>query len=86
MGGEPTFGTTLPTAGRAKRAVRLVRVGYETLSQTGAELLFEVFSQRYERGSVGSIRRPQSIELTCEGCAQGVAIGFRQPVRHLMKQ
>jgi DNA replication protein DnaC len=26
-------------------------LGYEPLSQTGAELLFEVFSQRYERGS-----------------------------------
>src|SRR5437763_12356214 len=25
--------------------------GYVPLSQTGAELLFEVFSQRYERGS-----------------------------------
>ena len=27
-------------------------LGYEPLSQAGAELLFEVFSQRYERGSV----------------------------------
>jgi DNA replication protein DnaC len=27
------------------------RAGYVPLSQTGAELLFEVFSQRYERGS-----------------------------------
>ena len=26
-------------------------LGYVQLSQTGAELLFEVFSQRYERGS-----------------------------------
>jgi DNA replication protein DnaC len=26
-------------------------LGYMPLSQTGAELLFEVFSQRYERGS-----------------------------------
>ena len=26
-------------------------LGYVPLSQTGAELLFEVFSQRYERGS-----------------------------------
>ncbi len=25
--------------------------GYVPLSQTGAELLFEIFSQRYERGS-----------------------------------
>jgi hypothetical protein len=28
--------------------------GYVPLSQTGAELLFELFSQRYERGSVTS--------------------------------
>jgi len=27
-------------------------LGYVPLSQTGAELLFEVFSQRYERGSI----------------------------------
>jgi DNA replication protein DnaC len=27
-------------------------LGYVPLSPTGAELLFEVFSQRYERGSV----------------------------------
>jgi DNA replication protein DnaC len=27
-------------------------LGYVPLSKTGAELLFEVFSQRYERGSV----------------------------------
>lgn len=36
------------------QAVRLLTVdelGYVPLSQTGAELLFEVFSQRYERGS-----------------------------------
>jgi DNA replication protein DnaC len=36
------------------QAVRLLIVdelGYVPLSQTGAELLFEVFSQRYERGS-----------------------------------
>ena len=26
-------------------------LGYVPLSQTGAELLFEVFSQRYERGA-----------------------------------
>src|SRR5437762_9001188 len=29
----------------------LDELGYVPLSQTGAELLFEVFSQRYERGS-----------------------------------
>ena len=35
-------------------------LGYVPLSQTGAELLFEVFSQRYERGStiVTSVARP----------------------------
>ena len=27
-------------------------LGFVSLSKTGAELLFEVFSQRYERGSV----------------------------------
>ncbi len=27
-------------------------LGYVPLSKTGAELLFEVFSQRYERGSI----------------------------------
>ncbi len=27
-------------------------LGYEPLSPTGVELLFEVFSQRYERGSM----------------------------------
>jgi DNA replication protein DnaC len=30
----------------------LDELGYVPLSPTGAELLFEVFSQRYERGSV----------------------------------
>ena len=37
-----------------KQAVKLLIVdelGYVPLSPTGAELLFEVFSQRYERGS-----------------------------------
>jgi DNA replication protein DnaC len=50
-------------AGDEKRLLRLQRqlagyklliideLGYVPLSQTGAELLFEVFSQRYERGS-----------------------------------
>ena len=31
-------------------------LGYVPLSQTGAELLFEVFSQRYERGSTSSLQ------------------------------
>ena len=51
-------------AGDEKRLLRLQRqlaacklliideLGYVPLSPTGAELLFEVFSQRYERGSV----------------------------------
>jgi DNA replication protein DnaC len=51
-------------AGAEKRLLRLQRqlaactlliideLGYVPLSPTGAELLFEVFSQRYERGSV----------------------------------
>ena len=30
----------------------LHKLGFVPLSKTGAELLFEVFSQRYERGSV----------------------------------
>ena len=39
---------------RELQAVKLLIVdelGYVPLSPTGAELLFEVFSQRYERGS-----------------------------------
>ena len=39
---------------RELQAVKLLVVdelGYVPLSPTGAELLFEVFSQRYERGS-----------------------------------
>ena len=39
---------------RELAAVKLLIVdelGYVPLSQTGAELLFEIFSQRYERGS-----------------------------------
>ena len=35
--------------------------GFVPLSKTGAELLFEVFSQRYERGSV---RSPQTCPST----------------------
>jgi hypothetical protein len=30
-------------------------LGYVPLSTTGAELLFEVFSQRYERGPISSL-------------------------------
>jgi hypothetical protein len=35
---------------KVRHAVRIEGFGYVPLSQTGAELLFEVFSQRYERG------------------------------------
>ena len=41
-------------------SVRLLIVdelGYVPLSQIGAELLFEVFSQRYERGATSAARR-----------------------------
>ena len=34
------------------RLVIIDELGFVPLSKTGAELLFEVFSQRYERGSV----------------------------------
>ena len=30
--------------------------GFVPLSKTGAELLFEVFSQRYERGSIAAVQ------------------------------
>ena len=33
-------------------------LGFVPLSRTGAELLFEVFSQRYERGSVNGDHQP----------------------------
>jgi DNA replication protein DnaC len=36
----------------AYRLLIIDELGYVPLSSTGAELLFEVFSQRYERGSV----------------------------------
>jgi DNA replication protein DnaC len=45
---------------RDLQAVQLLifdELGYVPLSPTGAELLFEVFSQRYERGSTISSRR-----------------------------
>ena len=32
-------------------------LGFVPLSRTGAELLFEVFSQRYERGSILVVER-----------------------------
>jgi hypothetical protein len=35
-----------------REAARRFGLGYVPLSPTGAELLFEVFSQRYERGSI----------------------------------
>jgi len=36
---------------RLQRQLAGYKLGYVPLSQTGAELLFDVFSQRYERGS-----------------------------------
>ncbi len=36
---------------KALKLLIIDELGYVPLSQTGAELLFEVFSQRYERGS-----------------------------------
>ena len=35
----------------ANKLLVIDELGYVPLSQTGAKLLFEVFSQRYERGS-----------------------------------
>ena len=43
MTGEPRWGVV---------PVTIDELGFVPLSPTGAELLFEVFSQRYERGSV----------------------------------
>ena len=60
---EPQTNILTTQARDEKRLLRLQRqlagyklliideLGYVPLSQTGAELLFEVFSQRYERGS-----------------------------------
>ena len=36
----------------ADKLLIIDELGYVPLSPTGAELLFEVFSQRYERGSI----------------------------------
>ena len=43
MTGEPRWGVV---------PVTIDELGFVPLSPTGAELLFEVFSQRYERGSI----------------------------------
>jgi IstB-like ATP binding protein len=40
-------------------------LGYVPLSQTGAELLFEVFSQRYERGATIVPLRTLSARCCC---------------------
>ena len=40
-----------PGHAQADKLLIIDELGYVPLSQTGAELLFEVFSQRYERGS-----------------------------------
>lgn len=50
----PLLALARPQLQRELQAVKLLIVdelGYVPLSPTGAELLFEVFSQRYERGS-----------------------------------
>ncbi len=39
-----------PAAPRS--VLRVDELGFVPLSKTGAELLFEIFSQRYERGSI----------------------------------
>ena len=43
---------TAPNSATHKRLLIIDELGFVPLSTTGAELLFEVFSQRYERGSV----------------------------------
>ena len=40
-------------------------LGYVPLSQTGSEILFEVFSQRYERGSTIVVSNLPFDEWTC---------------------
>ena len=55
----------------AYRLLIIDELGYVPLSPTGAELLFEVFSQRYERGSV---------IVTCRGRSK-----FRPLRRHRMQ-
>ena len=39
---------------------RTRELGYVPLSKTGAELLFEIFSQRYEQASTLSCRIPEA--------------------------
>jgi len=51
---KPKLGPLLPVIDSILQATKLLIIddlGYVPLSVTGAELLFEVFSQRYERGS-----------------------------------
>jgi hypothetical protein len=43
---------------KSTRGVDFPTNGYVPLSQTGAELLFDIFSQRYERGTVLGLTRP----------------------------
>ncbi len=52
--GVGTFVLIRPTQTFYERIKLLIidDLGFVPLSKTGAELLFEVFSQRYERGSV----------------------------------
>ena len=53
-GGPGTTAACSPCSGNcpALRLLIIDELGFVPLSTTGAELLFEVFSQRYERGSV----------------------------------
>ena len=41
----------MPRFSRSYKLLVIDELGYVPLSQTDAELLFELFSQRYERGS-----------------------------------
>jgi DNA replication protein DnaC len=42
----------IPVQRAGYKLVIVDELGYVPLSPTGAELLFEIFSQRYERGSI----------------------------------
>jgi DNA replication protein DnaC len=54
----------LQTQFAAHKLLIIDELGYVPLSPTGAELLFEVFSQRYERGSILVTSNPPFEEWT----------------------
>ena len=54
-------------------------LGYEPLSPTGVELLFEVYSQRYERGSMFFVVRGTSAKCA-NYCAGIMPLPFPGPV------